>query len=202
MYYKIENNIIVEGPISLDSYKSSLTSNELIALGYFPIEISAYPEYDINTQYIIMNRIIDTDKVIHEWTVHNIPDDDIEDTIYKRKICMKQNATDNRYRVETSGLSINGIMIKTDRESQATIAGTLNFLGLVPSAVIDWKGAGGWTTITAQSANYSAIAIGMHVQACFSHERALCEAIDLATTHAELDSIDINSGWPPNIIEI
>ncbi len=202
MYYKIINNVLIEGPINLGHQLMNLSKEELLNLNYYEIIEAEIPVYNKNTQYITLERIIETDTVIHSYIINNLTNDEIAESIINRKRWMKQDATEKRYIVETSGLSINNIVIKTDRESQATIGCTLNYLGLVPNAVIDWKGTFGWTSINMASANFSAIAIGNHVQACFSHERVIHEAIDATTTHEDLDNIDINVGWPPNEITI
>lgn len=40
------------------------------------------------------------------------------------------------------------------------------------------------------------VAVGQHISAVYARARALREDIDAATTQAELDAIDIETGWP------
>lgn len=111
---------------------------------------------------------------------------------------LKQRVAAKRYTVETSGVSVNDSTILTDRESQATITGAKAFADLNPTAVVDWKSSTGWVQISAAAISAIASAVGLHVQSCFSRERALSEAIDTATTIVDLKAVDINAGWPAN----
>ena len=101
-----------------------------------------------------------------------------------------------RYQHETAGITISGMTIETDRESQALITGAYCTSLLNPSVLIDWKGGNGWTQIDAATIAGIAGAVSTHVQACFSNERVLSEALDSATTLEDLSSIDITIGWP------
>lgn len=102
-----------------------------------------------------------------------------------------------RYAHETRGVTINGSSIATDRQSQALITGAYTYSQLNPEALIDWKGADGtWTKIDAATIAGIAHAVATHVQACFTNERALSELIDAAETVEDLESIDLESGWP------
>ena len=81
------------------------------------------------------------------------------------------------------------------------IAGAYNLVRDGYAAQIDFKGADGWVSLTADEMTAIAVVVGRHVQACFSHEAALARlilAIDPAspTADSELDSVDINVGWP------
>jgi hypothetical protein len=51
------------------------------------------------------------------------------------------------------------------------------------------------TTKADQNRITSVIVNAQHVQACFSAERAHCDAID-AAAEADLDTYDVNAGWP------
>jgi hypothetical protein len=61
---------------------------------------------------------------------------------------------------------------------------------------VDFKAASGWVELTLDQLVAIAGAIAEHVQACFSRERALHEAVDAAQSVAELAALDIESGWP------
>jgi len=101
-----------------------------------------------------------------------------------------------RYQHETAGITLNGMTIETDRQSQALITGAWSFSQLNPAALIDWKGVTGWVQIDAAAISAIAGAVATHVQACFSNERVLSEAIAAATTVEALNAIDLTVGWP------
>lgn len=101
-----------------------------------------------------------------------------------------------RYQHETAGITLNGMTIETDRQSQSLITGAWSFSQLNPAALIDWKGVTGWVQIDAAAISAIAGAVATHVQACFSNERVLSEAIAAATTVEALNAIDLTVGWP------
>ena len=103
---------------------------------------------------------------------------------------------DTRWQRETGGITLNGAAIATDRQSQALVNGALALVSADPSRLIDWKTASGWTRLDAATVAGIAFAVGAHVQACFSRERQLAEAIDAAADFAALDAIDLAAGWP------
>lgn len=101
-----------------------------------------------------------------------------------------------RYEKETSGITLNGVAIETNRESQALINGAWSFSQLNPAVLIDWKGANGWIQIDAATIAAIAGAVATHVQACFSTERVHAEAIAALETSEAVQSYDITGGWP------
>lgn len=102
----------------------------------------------------------------------------------------------HRYEKETAGITVGGTNIRTDRESQAMISGAKLYSDLNPTALIDWKGTTGWVQIDQATLLAIGQAIGAHIQACFSAERAHTEAIITLTTAAEIDAYDFAVGWP------
>ena len=101
-----------------------------------------------------------------------------------------------RYQHETSGITLNGMQIETDRQSQALITGAWSFAQLNPSVLIDWKGVNGWIQIDAATVNVIAGAVATHVQACFTNERLHAEAINALATSEEVADYDMTAGWP------
>lgn len=101
-----------------------------------------------------------------------------------------------RYQHETAGITLNGTVIETDRESQALITGAYSYSLLNPSVLIDWKAESGWIQIDAATIAGIAGAVASHVQACFSNERTLSEAIMSAETVEAVQAIDLTTGWP------
>lgn len=103
-----------------------------------------------------------------------------------------------RWTVETGGISVNGVNVNTDRESYGLILGAIKRAERQPEVIIEFKGANGWVLLTKSEIDFIGDLVGDHVQACFSHERTLSDAITAAPDTAALDTIDITAGWPPN----
>ncbi len=101
-----------------------------------------------------------------------------------------------RYQHETAGITLSGMAIETDRQSQALITGAWSFSQLNPAVLIDWKGVNGWIQIDAATITAIAGAVADHVQACFSASRLHEEAILALETSEEVAAYDLTTGWP------
>jgi len=100
-----------------------------------------------------------------------------------------------RYQKETAGITLSGIAIETNRESQALINGAWSFSQLNPAVLIDWKAESGWIQIDAATIAAIAGAVATHVQACFSTERIHAEAIAALETSEAVAAYDISTLW-------
>ena len=105
-------------------------------------------------------------------------------------------AAAKRFEIETGGITVNGVSIRTDRESQSTLNGALTALQGGFVGQVDWKASSGWVPVGLAEITPFAQAVAIHVQACFSAERAHGTAIHALTTVEELKSYDIEAGWP------
>ena len=94
-----------------------------------------------------------------------------------------------RYRQEVGGITVNGILIATDRESRSTMAGTLVEFqaGMINRA--EWKTKNGWVDISASQLRDICAQVATHVQFCFAKERRLSDAVNEATTVEEINAI-------------
>jgi len=102
-----------------------------------------------------------------------------------------------RYAVETGGITVGGINVATDRESQAMLTGAWVRMQKAPDLWVDWKGDDGWSRIDKATVDVLAAAVGDHVQACFTAERVHAEAvIALPDDVAIIDGYDFSQGWP------
>lgn len=102
-----------------------------------------------------------------------------------------------RYEKETAGITIAGATIKTDRESQATVASAYTSMKNGLLAQVDWKAANGWVTITLAQLEPIAQAVAAHVQACFSRERELTNTLQaIVDNPVVVANYDITTGWP------
>jgi hypothetical protein len=95
-----------------------------------------------------------------------------------------------RYNAEIAGVTINGVSIKTDRESQGLITGAALKAMQDSTYTCKWKGIDGFVELTAPQIIAVADAVRGHVQSCFDHEAELVPLIAAATTQAELDAIE------------
>ncbi|RWK26834.1 DUF4376 domain-containing protein [Mesorhizobium sp.] len=106
--------------------------------------------------------------------------------------------SDQRWKVEIGGILVNGAPVRTDANSQAKITGAVALFKNDPELqAIDWEAQPGiWVTLDAVTMTAIAVAVGRHVQACFSRARALSAEIGAASDFAALEAVDIETGWP------
>lgn len=97
---------------------------------------------------------------------------------------------DKRWRTETSGITVAGVEIATDRESQALLMGAVLVAQNNPEYVANWKARNGWAVLDAATIINIADAVRSHVQACFDREKELQEQVEAATTIEELNTIE------------
>ncbi|WP_313604806.1 DUF4376 domain-containing protein [Comamonas jiangduensis] len=119
---------------------------------------------------------------------------------------VKDAITQKRWEVETGGLTLpNGVQIATGIDDQNRITSVIANARLAGLDSVSFKAASGWVTLTLTELEGVAAAIAMHVQQCFSAERAHHEAIDsLEAAHADnqealqqaLQAYDLEQGLP------
>jgi uncharacterized protein DUF4376 len=88
-------------------------------------------------------------------------------------------AAARRYHVETGGITLNGVSVATDRQSQAMLSAAFNMVQQNPQFTTMWKGPdGNFAQLTAQQILGIAQAVGLHVAACFAAEAAVVAKIN------------------------
>ena len=97
-----------------------------------------------------------------------------------------------RYLHETAGITVNGVSIDTNRDSQALITAAALSAVIDPTYACIWKALSGPVELTATQLIAVATAVRAHVQACFDRECQLLEA--LAEGTYTIDMLD--HGWP------
>ncbi|MDQ2083092.1 DUF4376 domain-containing protein [Xanthobacteraceae bacterium Astr-EGSB] len=100
-------------------------------------------------------------------------------------------AAATRWRRETGGVTIAGVTVATDRESQAMLSGAHAYVQANPAAAtIRWKSEDGFVALDAPQITALALAVGAHVQACFTAEADIAAGIESGTitTRAEIDA--------------
>jgi hypothetical protein len=107
---------------------------------------------------------------------------------------------DTRWTHEQAGFTGPNGHVRTDDPTQGKVTGAVQLFTLNPAlTALDWEVAPGvFATIPRASVEAMGVAIGLHVQACFTRSRQLTEAVLAATTHTQLDTIEaqIEEGWP------
>lgn len=182
-YGYIENNRII-APVAMRSrYKGVgawhlLTDEQRAEHGWYPCVV-INEGYDATTQ--IRSTIPDltfnpeSQRITAVYTVK-------DKTIETVKGEHKDRVTEVRYETEISGIVVNDQLVETDRTSQTRIAQAHALVSIDPTTKIDWKVGNEWIVLDASTITAMALAIGKHVQECFSKEMRLHKQIDEAET--------------------
>lgn len=119
---------------------------------------------------------------------------------------VKDAITNKRWEVETGGIALpTGVSVATGIDDQNRITSVVANAERAGVAEVDFKAGSGWVRVTVAELQSIAAAIALHVQACFSAERAHHEAIDsLEAAYSDnqealqqaLQAYDIEQGWP------
>ena len=95
-----------------------------------------------------------------------------------------------RYNAEIAGVTINGVLIKTDRETQAVLTAACLQAYIDSGYSLNWKtGDGTFVSLPAEKIMAFGTAVRQHVQSCFDREAELVALIEAATSPEELDEI-------------
>lgn len=113
----------------------------------------------------------------------------IQPTLEEVKAAKLATLAAGRYNQEVGGITVDGVTIATDRDSQAMMTGALLSLqsGLVAS--VNWKGENEWVSLTLAELEPIAQAVSMHVQACFTKEGQLAAQVAAAETVEAVNAI-------------
>ena len=103
-----------------------------------------------------------------------------------------------RWNLEVSGIVINGLNVRTDRESQSQLASAIMMISNNFANNLNWKGANGWTSLSAPQVLEIGKYVSQFVQGCFNIERTHSEKIQKLETVEEVFSYDFTKGWGTN----
>jgi len=113
---------------------------------------------------------------------------------------LREQATAVRWSVMTGGMELpGGIRVGTTIDDQnriTSVVANAALAGLADEDEVDFKSLGGWIKISIGQVKVIAGAIGQHVQACYTAERAHHEAIDLLDTPTDMNEYNVYAGWP------
>ena len=128
---------------------------------------------------------------IEEWAaLHPAP----KPTIDELKTQKKAAIAAARYEREIAGVTVNGVLIDTGRDSQALITGAALAAVIDSGYSLNWKTTAGFIHLSAPEIISVAQAVRAHVQSCFDREGELVALVDAAQSAEDLDSIVIT--WP------
>ena len=191
------------------SFTTTMNLEFLSSIGYEPVKISPYPTGLKLHQYATLQppafngtewvqEFIVEDYVFTGLTdVNNQPIDPVvaeTHFVEHTKRQLRAQLARYRYIVETGGIEVNGVFVMTDRTSQSSIIGAHIRSQINPFATVDWKGVDGWVQLNNAAITAMSTAVLNHVQACFSKERTLSEALD-ALTLEQLSSFNVHAEW-------
>ena len=115
----------------------------------------------------------------------------VEDKFAKAKEAKKAEIAQARYNAEIAGVTINGVLIKTDRETQAVLTAACLQAYIDSGYSLNWKtGDGTFVSLPAEQIMAFGTAVRAYVQGCFDREAELLPLIEAATTEAELEAIN------------
>lgn len=149
-------------------------------------------------------RAVASEKDVMEGEYFSLEQPDLTPKLTAQSV--KDAITQKRWEVETGGITLpTGAQVGTGIDDQNRITSVMANAERAGVAEVDFKAVNGWARITLQDLQGIAVVVALHVQACFSAERAHHEAIDaLVAQHegdaqglqAALEVYDIEQGWP------
>jgi hypothetical protein len=169
---------------------SELSASQLAAIGVYPV-VGNQPEHDPNTQRLVGPMLtLDGDHVTATWTVEGLSTEEIASILSDAKAAKRAEIAAARYAAEIAGVTVSGVTVRTDRESQALITGAALKATQDAEYTCTWKAESGFVSLNAATIIAVADAVRAHVQACFDAEAAKCVLIDAAATVAEVDAVE------------
>jgi hypothetical protein len=107
----------------------------------------------------------------------------------------KQLIAEQRYKVETGGITVEGVAVNTERDVRTLVFEAAWNATSDPTFTYNWKIPGGiFITLSSEQVINIGKAVAAHIQSCFDQEAVLCAAVDEGTY---LDSM-LLLGWPIN----
>ena len=97
-----------------------------------------------------------------------------------------------RFQVETGGVTVAGVKLNTERDSQSLLTGAAFAASIDPDYRIKWKAETGFVDLTGEQVMGIASQVRAFVQACFNREAELLGAVADGSITAEM----LEEGWP------
>lgn len=199
-YVLAPNGAVAQYPYSLGqlrrdhpdtSFSAEPAPESLAAFGVYPVAPAEPPAASAIERLVELEPVLTGDTWAQSWAVEPLP---IEDA----RAVVIEAIRARRWQAEIAGTSVGGVPIRTDEKSQNKIAGAIALFEKNPGlASIDFEAQPNlWVELDGAAVTAIGVAVGMHIQACFSNAKQLQEAALAATDHAGLTEIDIEAGWP------
>ena len=97
-----------------------------------------------------------------------------------------------RYRREVNGIEVDGVQVRTDRESQALLNTAYANLKSGMLTSVSWKsGNGDFVALDLLAMERIVRAVVQHVQACFDAERVLAQQVNVAQTIDAVNAVAV-----------
>ena len=118
-------------------------------------------------------------------------------TLAELKADAQSRLASRRWQAETGGITVGGIFVPTDRETQGIVDRIVRaFADGDMTGSVNFKAPDGWVQIDEATARAIKAAGAQHIQACFDRESELSALIEAADDADALAAIDLDSGWP------
>lgn len=165
--------------------------------GYAWVEPTSQPEVPTGHRAIKLAPELDAGTWRQAWGLVALTEDEMRAQLAEAKAMMVKLVTAKRWDIETGGIELpGGVRVGTDKDDQNRITTVIANAGLAGVTSVDFKTESGWVTLTIEQIQQIAAAVALHVQACFSNERAHHEAIEAIQSLEELQGYDYYTGWP------
>ena len=169
---------------------SELSAAQLAEIGVYPV-VGTQPGHDPSTQRLVgPTLVLDGDHVTATWTVESLSAEEIATILAAAKSAKKSEIAAARYAAEVAGVTVGGVVVRTDRESQALITGAALKATQDGTYSCTWKSESGFVTLDASTIIAVADAVRAHVQECFDAETAKCAQIDAAQTAEDVEAVE------------
>lgn len=170
-------------------------------IGYAWVQETTKPNVSPVTQRVEESAPVEIEGVwTQTWMVVSLSAEEQGAAIDQAKATLTEQVTAHRWAVETGGITLpNGVQIATGTADQNRVTTVIANATLAGIDTVEFKAATGWVTLTLDQVRGIAAASALHVQACFTAERAHHEAIAALTDPAEIEAYSVNTNWPtPN----
>lgn len=193
VYYDTRSNTCVNGAELARRGLPVQDAEALSRWGVYPLTIEK-PDYNPETEGIEPDGKPEPDPENPSALVQRMK---VFDLLGKHKANKKDAASAKRRERETGGIvTPDGVRILTGITDQNRISTAIQGMRDSGITTVDFKAASGWTTLSLEALTSVGGLIAAHVQACFSRERELHEAIDACATLDDLNALDLDEGWP------
>ncbi len=141
-----------------------------------------------------------TEHCVFDWSTHAWVD---PRTSEDRRQALRGQVAERRWALETGGLVLpDGLRVSTKRSDRDALTALLVTAERAGIEGVDFKFDSGWARMNRSELDAVTRLLALHVQACFSSERAHQEAIAALETDAQFDAYDCGAGWPQNDLRV